>query len=144
MVTTTSEQYADCFGFSEEEVFGALDEYDLPERKQEVKAWYDGFIFGSKTDIYNPWSIINYLNNKRLGTYWVNSSSNSLIGKLVREGSSEIKMVMESLLNGETMNDISCELFSSFDTEKNPSGKAQPERFHFVEATTKVLKEPNP
>ncbi len=223
VVTTTSEEYTDCFGFTEEEVFSVLDEYGLSEKKQEVKDWYDGFIFGSRRDIYNPWSIINYLDTRRLGTYWVNSSSNSLIGKLIREGSSEIKIVMEDLLKGEAfhtafdeqiifsqldqgadavwslllasgylkaeeaafnpelgkmeytltltnrevyfmfqhmvenwfkgirpihnaflqsllshdlegmneyMNDISSEIFSSFDTGKNPSAKLQPERFY--------------
>ena len=102
VVSTTSEKYADYFGFTEEEVFDALDEYGLPEKKREVKEWYDGFIFGSRRDIYNPWSIINYLDTQRLGAYWANSSSNSLVGKLIREGSSEIKMVMEKLIQGES------------------------------------------
>ncbi len=101
VITTISEQYADCFGFTEKEVFDVLDAYDLSERKQEVKAWYDGFIFGNRKDIYNPWSIINYLDTQRLGTYWVNSSSNSLIGKLIREGSSQVKTVVENLIQGE-------------------------------------------
>ena len=223
VITTTSEQYADCFGFTEKEVFAALDEYDLSGKSQEVKTWYDGFIFGNRKEVYNPWSIINYLDTQKLGAYWANSSSNSLIGKLVQEGSSEIKMVMEGLLKGEVfhtsfdeqivfnqldqddtavwsllmasgylkpeyakfnaesgkmeyglkltnrevyfmfqhmieswfgkcrevhnaflqallshdlesmneyMNDISSALFSSFDTGKSPSGKAQPERFY--------------
>ena len=223
VVTTTSKKYADCFGFTEEEVFAALDEYGLSEKKEEVKAWYDGFIFGERRDIYNPWSMINYLDTQKIGAYWANSSSNSLVGKLVREGSPAIKIAMESLLKEETfstsfdeqivfsqldqedtavwslfmasgylkpeyaefnlesgkmeyrlkltnrevyfmfqhmiegwfgkcrevrnaflqallshdledmndyMNDISDELFSSFDTGKNPSGKTQPERFY--------------
>ncbi len=223
VVTTTSKKYADCFGFTEEEVFATLDEYGLSEKKEEVKAWYDGFIFGERRDIYNPWSMINYLDTQKIGAYWANSSSNSLVGKLVREGSPAIKIAMESLLKGETfstsfdeqivfsqldqedtavwslfmasgylkpeyaefnlesgkmeyrlkltnrevyfmfqhmiegwfgkcrevrnaflqallshdlenmndyMNDISDELFSSFDTGKNPSGKTQPERFY--------------
>ncbi len=223
VVTTTSEKYSDCFGFTEEEVFAALDEYGLSEKKEEVKAWYDGFIFGKKKDIYNPWSIINYLDVRKIGAYWANSSSNSLVGKLIREGSAEIKMVMERLIQGEAfytsfdeqivfsqldqddsavwslfmtsgylkpeyaefnvesgkmeyrlkltnrevyfmfqhmiegwfgkcrevhnaflqallshdlegmneyMNEISDELFSSFDTGKKPSGKVQPERFY--------------
>ena len=223
VVTTTSKKYADCFGFTEEEVFAALDEYGLSEKKEEVKAWYDGFIFGERRDIYNPWSMINYLDTQKIGAYWANSSSNSLVGKLVREGSPAIKIAMESLLKGEAfptsfdeqiifsqldqddtavwslfmasgylkpeyaefslesgkmeyrlkltnrevyfmfqhmiegwfgkcreirnaflqallshdlenmndyMNDISDELFSSFDTGKNPSGKTQPERFY--------------
>ena len=57
VVTTTSEKYADCFGFREDEVFAALDEYGLSSKKLEVKTWYDGFTFGSQKDIYNPWSI---------------------------------------------------------------------------------------
>ena len=85
VVTTTSEDYSDSFGFTEEEVFAALEEFEMPDRKQEVKRWYDGFTFGNRTDIYNPWSILNYLDTKRLGVYWANSSSNSLIGKPIRE-----------------------------------------------------------
>ena len=103
VVTTTSDKYADSFGFTEEEVFAALEEFGLPERKQEVKRWYDGFTFGSQTDIYNPWSILNYLDTKRLGVYWANSSSNSLIGKLIREGNKEIKQEFENLLKGGTL-----------------------------------------
>ncbi len=91
VVTTTSEKYAACFGFTEEEVFAALDEYGLSGRKQEVKRWYDGFTFGSRTDIYNPWPIINYLDKKKLGAYWANTSSNSLIAKLLREGGNGMK-----------------------------------------------------
>ncbi len=100
VVTTTSEKYSDGFGFTEEEVFAALDEYQLSERKQEVKAWYDGFTFGSRKDIYNPWSILNYLDKRKLGTYWANSSSNRLAGKLIREGSREVKQDFEGLLSG--------------------------------------------
>ena len=58
IVTTTSDEYADCFGFTEEEVFAVLDEYGRSDRKQEVKNWYDGFTFGEQTDIYNPWSVL--------------------------------------------------------------------------------------
>ncbi len=101
VVTTTSDKYADCFGFTEEEVFHALDEFDMSNQKQQVKDWYDGFSFGKMTDIYNPWSIINFLDKRRIGIYWANTSSNGLVGKLVREGSPEIKMTMERLLRGE-------------------------------------------
>lgn len=75
IVTTTSDEYADCFGFTEEEVFAVLDEYGRSDRKQEVKNWYDGFTFGEQTDIYNPWSILNYLDTGK-AAYWANSSSN--------------------------------------------------------------------
>ncbi len=103
VVTTTSERYADSFGFTEEEVFAALEEYGLPEHKQQVKDWYDGFTFGSRRDIYNPWSIINFLDKNKVGTYWANTSSNSLAGKLIREGSADIKTAFENLLQGESI-----------------------------------------
>ncbi|NBI63725.1 hypothetical protein D3Z38_11815, partial [Clostridiales bacterium] len=103
VVTTTSDQYADSFGFTEEEVFAALDEQGLPGQKQEVKTWYNGFTFGKETDIYNPWSIINYLDTGKVDTYWANSSSNSLAGNLIREGSGEIKQDFETLLLGGTL-----------------------------------------
>ena len=101
VVTTTSEKYENSFGFTEEEVWEALKECGLYENCQEVKNWYDGFTFGKKRDIYNPWSIINYLDKKRFSTYWANTSSNGLVNKLIREGSTEIKSSMESLLKGE-------------------------------------------
>lgn len=103
VVTTTSEKYADAFGFTEKEVFAALDEYELSDRKQDVKRWYDGFTFGNVTDIYNPWSIINYLDTKRLTSHWANTSSNGLISKLIREGSAEIKIDFERLMQGEIL-----------------------------------------
>ena len=103
VVATSSEKYADCFGFTEEEVFAALDEFHMSDRRAEVKAWYDGFTFGSQTDIYNPWSILNFLSKKKLEAYWANSSSNSLAGRLVREGSKDLKISFESLLKGEAI-----------------------------------------
>ena len=103
VVTSTSEAYADSFGFTEQEVFAALDEYGMSDKKDDVKRWYDGFTFGKKRDIYNPWSILNYLKNGKLTTYWANTSSNSLVGKLVREGSRELKMTMADLLNGTSL-----------------------------------------
>lgn len=103
VVTTTSDKYASFFGFTEREVFGALDEFDLSGQKKQVKDWYDGFTFGKEKDIYNPWSIINFLDKKRVGTYWANTSSNSFVGKLVREGSKNIKENFESLLRGESI-----------------------------------------
>ena len=101
VVTSTSEMYEDCFGFTEEEVFAALDEYGVKDKGTEVKKGYDGFTFGKCRDIYNPWSIINYLKAGRLSTYWANTSSNGLVDKLIREGSAEIKISMENLLKGE-------------------------------------------
>ena len=103
VVTTTSEKYEDYFGFTEEEVFAALDEYGLSDRKGEVKRWYDGFTFGKKADIYNPWSILNYLDKKQFAPYWANSSSNSLAGKLIREGSKDLKTSFQYLLTEKTV-----------------------------------------
>ena len=102
VVTTTSDEYALSFGFTEEEVFAAMDEYGYSD-KSGVKNWYDGFIFGTYSDIYNPWSILNYLDTGKFTTYWANTSSNSLIGKLIREGSTEVKTAMEDLLNGKAL-----------------------------------------
>ncbi len=103
VVTTTSEKYADSFGFTEKEVFAALDEFGLSDKRQDVKSWYDGFTFGNEVDIYNPWSILNYLDKRKATAYWANSSSNSLAGKLIREGNKETKQNLERLLRGETL-----------------------------------------
>ena len=100
VVTTTSEKYSDVFGFSQEEVSDALAEFGVADMEPDVREWYDGFTFGNRTDIYNPWSILNFLDKKKFSTYWANTSSNSLVGKLVREGSRDVKMVMEDLLDG--------------------------------------------
>ena len=101
VVTTTSDKYAAAFGFTEEEVFAALEECGLSDKREDVKKWYDGFTFGSVKDIYNPWSIMNFLDKKQLAPFWANSSSNSLIGKLLREGKRIIKQSFEGLLKGE-------------------------------------------
>ena len=103
VVTSTTNKYTDAFGFTQEEVSSALEECGLSDREEKVKYWYDGFTFGEKTDIYNPWSVINFLKEKRFSTYWANTSSNSLAGKLIREGSKDVKIIMENLLKGETL-----------------------------------------
>ena len=103
VVTTTSDKYSDVFGFTEKEVFDALEEFGLYDQRQMVKEWYDGFTFGKMSDIYNPWSIINYLDKGKVGAYWANTSSNSLVGKLIKEGNRNIKQDFEGLLQGETI-----------------------------------------
>lgn len=103
VVITTSEKYATAFGFTEDEVFAVLDEYGYSDRKEEVKYWYDGFTFGGHGDIYNPWSILNFLDKGRIASYWANTSSNGLVGKLIREGSRKIKSQFEILLKGESI-----------------------------------------
>ena len=101
IVTTTSNEYASVFGFTEKEVFDALEQYGLEKEKKEVKRWYDGFIFGEHKDIYNPWSILNYLDTQLYKTFWANTSANSLVGKLIQEGNRTIKEKFEKLLCGE-------------------------------------------
>ncbi len=103
VVTTTSNEYATSFGFTEEEVFAALDDRGMSEEKENVKKWYDGFVFGEHKDIYNPWSILNFLATGKYTAYWANTSSNSLVGKLIREGSSQLKTNFETLLRGESI-----------------------------------------
>ena len=100
VVTTTAQKYNSVFGFTKEEVFQALDEFDLSDQKENVKKWYDGFTFGDLEDVYNPWSITKFLDEKRFAPYWANTSSNSLIGLLVRHGKIEVKLTMENLLHG--------------------------------------------
>ena len=102
VVTTTSDEYASCFGFTEEEVFSAMDEFGL-SNKEEVKQWYDGFTIGNLQDIYNPWSITCFLSKKKLKPYWANTSSNKLVNSLIRRGDRNIKIQFEDLLSGKTI-----------------------------------------
>ncbi len=100
VVTMTSKEYATAFGFTEEEVFAALDSYGMSEEKEKVKKWYDGFVIGPVKDIYNPWSITNFLSKKEYRAYWVATSSNGMASKLIQTASSEVKTKMEELLQG--------------------------------------------
>ena len=101
VVTTTSDIYAECFGFTEPEVFAALDEFGMSDKKDDVKQWYDGFNFGEHRDIYNPWSITNYLDEGELRAYWAATSSNGLVSRLIRTASVDVKEKMEDLLKGQ-------------------------------------------
>lgn len=98
VVTTTSDEYSTCFGFTQEEVTSALELFGCMDQLEEVQKWYDGFTFGSSRDIYNPWSITNYLDKKRFSPYWAATSSNGLINRLIQSASAEVKMYMEDLL----------------------------------------------
>ena len=103
VVTTTSERYMDSFGFTEQEVFAALDRFGMGEQKEAVKKWYDGFTFGSQKDIYNPWSITNFLKEKQFRPYWADTSSNALMNRLIQTAPAEMKNSMEDLLQGQTI-----------------------------------------
>ncbi len=143
VVTTTSEKYEDSFGFTQEEVWEALKEYGLYEQREQVRHWYDGFTFGKKSDIYNPWSIINYLDKRRFSPYWANTSSNGLVGKLIREGSPDLKIAMEDLLSGRLLHAQIDEqvVFSMLDADENAvwslllaSGYLRVEEFEFSDS----------
>ena len=104
VVSTTTGNYETAFGFTETEVYAAMDEYGFDaEAKAGVKQWYDGFTFGNVSNIYNPWSIINYLQTREFGPYWSNTSGNALASKLIREGDVELKQEFEDLLQGGTI-----------------------------------------
>lgn len=120
VITMTSDSYSSCFGFTEEEVFRSMDEFEMTN-KDEVKQWYDGFTIGKLQDIYNPWSIINFLDDGRLKPYWANTSSNGLVSRLIREGSREIKMQFENLLRGDSIkSEIDEEIiFAQLDLDEN-------------------------
>ncbi len=143
VVTTTSEKYEDSFGFTQEEVWEALKEYGLYEQREQVRRWYDGFTFGKKPDIYNPWSIINYLDKRRFSPYWANTSSNGLVGKLIQEGSPDLKIAMEDLLSGKPLHAQIDEqvVFSMLDADENAvwslllaSGYLRVEQFVFSDS----------
>lgn len=97
--TVTDDEYSDCFGFTEQEVMDALKCQNM-DRFQEVKAMYDGFIFGKHKDIYNPWSICNFLDRGQLISYWINTSSNKMIGDIIRRHPVRSKHEIEQLMAG--------------------------------------------
>ena len=121
VITTTSEEYAQYFGFTEKEVFASLDAFGLSDKKDDVKKWYDGFTFGSQRDIYNPWSITNYLDKRRFASYWASTSANSLVNSLIQRASADIKKLMEELINGESIVVSFDEqiVFNQLDTDEN-------------------------
>ena len=98
--TILDNEFAEDFGITEQEMDKIIKDFDIRDDKEEIKKWYDGYKIGDKEGIYNPWSILNYLTDRRLMPYWVNTSSNDLI-KLILKNSSTIKEKMETLLRGE-------------------------------------------
>ena len=102
VVTTTTQAYETSFGFTEEEVFAAMDEMGRPD-KAGVKRWYDGFVFGRVPDIYNPWSVINYLKEGTFQPYWANTSGNALISSCIARGGKSLKEDFRTLLDGSSI-----------------------------------------
>ena len=90
---TNQRELAEFTGFTEEEVKTLCVQYDMPYEK--MKQWYDGFTFGNHTDIYNPWSITNYLDKKKIGAYWAATSSNTLINSLIQQSATDMKEKMK-------------------------------------------------
>jgi hypothetical protein len=103
--TLIDDEFADCFGFTPEEVHQLLVEHNGLENEEAVTRWYNGYIFGKEQVIYNPWSILSYLENtqRELKPYWVNTSSNDIIKKMIVEGDANIKQEIEVLLAGGTL-----------------------------------------
>lgn len=108
VITTMTTKYMTAFGFTQEEVFTAMDMRGVgsEENKEAVKRWYDGFTFGTCTDIYNPWSIINYLDKGQLLNYWANTSSNTLISRLLCQANPDIKEEFKDLLEGKSIHKV--------------------------------------
>ena len=100
--TVLDDEFSDDFGITEEEMEKIYKDFDIQDKKEEIKNWYDGYKIGNREGIYNPWSILNYLADKKLMPYWVNTSSNDLI-KLILKNSTTVKEKMERLLKGEAV-----------------------------------------
>ena len=104
IATVTSEKYATAFGFTEEEVFESMDAQGIdPSQKELVKKWYDGYVIGSERDIYNPWSVTCYLDIKKIGAHWGETSSNALVSRLLWDAGSRVKEEFEDLLSGKSV-----------------------------------------
>ena len=100
--TVLDNEFADDFGITEEEMDKVIEDFKIEDDKKEIKRWYDGYTIGNMEGIYNPWSILNYLTDRQLKQYWVNTSSNDLI-KLILKKSFTVKDKIERLLRGETI-----------------------------------------
>ena len=98
--TVLNDEFADDFGITSEEMDKVIEDFGVEEEKEEIKKWYDGYRIGNVEGIYNPWSVLNYLTDKELKPYWVNTSSNDLI-KLTIKNSMTVKEKMERLLKNE-------------------------------------------
>ena len=98
--TIMDNEFSDDFGITTDEMEKIVKDFGIEEEKEEVKKWYDGYKIGKEEGIYNPWSVLNYINKKELKPYWVNTSSNDLI-KMTLKKSNSIKEQFGKLLNDE-------------------------------------------
>ena len=100
--TIMDNEFADDFGITEQEMDKVIEDFEVQDDKEEIKRWYDGYKIGEVEGIYNPWSILNYLTDRKLMPYWVNTSSNDLI-KLILKNSETVKEKIERLLKDEAI-----------------------------------------
>ncbi|EGN65469.2 AAA family ATPase [Fusobacterium animalis] len=98
-------EYSDFFGFTQEEVKKALEDFNIEYELPEVKSWYDGYKFGN-SEVYNPWSILNFLQHRELEAYWVKTSSNFLIKEALKNTNLDVKESLEDLFNGENVEEV--------------------------------------
>ena len=98
-------QYSDFFGFTEKEVEKMLIDFNIEYNLPEVKSWYDGYKFGD-TEVYNPWSILNFVQNRELEGYWIGTSGNFLIKEVLKDSNSEINISLEKLFNSEKIEEV--------------------------------------
>ncbi|WP_339007389.1 AAA family ATPase [Fusobacterium animalis] len=97
-----NEQYSDFFGFTQDEVEKALKDFNIEYELPDVRSWYDGYKFGN-SDVYNPWSILNFLTDKKLIPYWIDTSDNYLINKTLKNASSDTMEALQKLFSGESV-----------------------------------------
>jgi len=108
VVSVLDENYSEYFGFTQDEVDTLLEAYGIPQKKNEVKTWYNGYLFGT-TEVYNPWSVINYVkdivwkNTEFPKPYWSNTSSNSIVYELIKNADDAVKQELEELISGSTI-----------------------------------------
>lgn len=116
--TILESDFSQYFGLTEKEVENSLVEYGLEARLDEVQKWYNGYIFGG-VRVYNPFSITNFLDRKKIMPYWVNTSSNSLINKVLKEANSSIFEELSRLFQGETISKT-IDIYSNFNELNSP------------------------
>ena len=122
VVTTSTPKYQTCFGFTQAEVDEALAEYGMASLRDDVRAWYDGFVFDGVGHIYNPWSLTQFLESGGFfDAYWANTSGNGLVSEVVRGGDDELKADFEELMRGGSVEKVIDEqvVFSELRTRPN-------------------------
>ncbi|MDR1536703.1 MAG: ATP-binding protein [Clostridiales bacterium] len=117
---TFSELFASSFGFTDSEVCAAAKEFGVYEQMSEIRSWYNGYNFGG-IQIYNPWSIMNFLKNRKLAPYWANTSENALIGSLLKYSSRRTLDELDTLMSGGSLTKYTSVFITFKDVFKNPS-----------------------